>query len=155
MGVPAAMRPMTGTATGRPPSSSDVVRTRPRSPSMTLGVKPRERAEPRPWPTESGSLITSIARARLGKPPDEAALFQGRNKPVNAGFGPQVQGILHFVERRGHAGLGQPLVDETQELELLAGQHLSLPVRPTPKQGPSQKQIMNGHYMFDMCSATV
>ena len=66
----------------------------------------------------------------------------------------QVEGVFHLVERRGYAGFGQPLVDETQELELLAGQHLSLPVRPTP-QGPSQKQIMNGHYMFDMCSATV
>ena len=48
IGVPAAMRPMTGTATGRPPSSSDVVRTRPRLPSITLGVKPRERPPPMP-----------------------------------------------------------------------------------------------------------
>jgi hypothetical protein len=37
---------MTGTATGRPPSSSEpppLLRTLPRLPSMTLGVKPRER----------------------------------------------------------------------------------------------------------------
>ncbi len=66
MGVPAAIRPMTGTAIGRPASSStEGGRTLPRLPSMTLGVKPRDRA-PMPWLTNSGSLITSIARARLG-----------------------------------------------------------------------------------------
>ena len=44
IGVPAAMRPITGTATGRPPSSSRrAARTRPRLPSITLGVKPRVR----------------------------------------------------------------------------------------------------------------
>src|SRR3954454_2731165 len=65
MGVPAAIRPMTGTATGRPLSSSEPpeLRTRPRVPSMTLGVNPRRAL---PLPDSSGSLITSIARARLG-----------------------------------------------------------------------------------------
>jgi SOS regulatory protein LexA len=67
IGVPAAMRPMTGTATGRPPSSSEAVRTRPRFPSITLGVKPRARPEEIPCAIDSGSLITSIARARLGR----------------------------------------------------------------------------------------
>ena len=45
IGVPAAMRPMTGIVTGRPPSSSEPARTRPRSPSMTDGVKPRRAAD--------------------------------------------------------------------------------------------------------------
>ena len=67
IGVPAAMRPITGTATGRPPSSSEPVRTRPRLPSMTLGVNPRLRAETMLWVIDSGSLITSMARARLGR----------------------------------------------------------------------------------------
>src|SRR5229473_3873976 len=67
IGVPAAMRPMTGTATGRPPSSSEVARTRPRLPSITLGVNPRARPAAMPWATDSGSLITSMARARLGR----------------------------------------------------------------------------------------
>jgi ComEC/Rec2-related protein len=66
IGVPAAIRPIIGTATGRPPSSSDGARTRPRFPSMTLGVKPRVRVAPMPCPTDSGSLMTSMARARLG-----------------------------------------------------------------------------------------
>ncbi|MDB5517417.1 MAG: hypothetical protein JWQ17_4175, partial [Tardiphaga sp.] len=67
IGVPAAMRPMTGTATGRLPSSSDATleaRTLPSVPSMTLGVKPR-RPLPPPLPESSGSLMTSMARARL------------------------------------------------------------------------------------------
>src|SRR5215210_6863729 len=60
------MRPITGTATGRLLSSSapPELRTRPSVPSMTLGVKPRR---PLPLPDNSGSLITSIARARLGR----------------------------------------------------------------------------------------
>src|SRR3954471_6378102 len=70
IGVPAAMRPITGTATGRLPSSSEPPpaegRTLPRLPSMTLGVKPR-RPLPPPLPEISGSLMTSMARARLGR----------------------------------------------------------------------------------------
>src|SRR5260370_36998016 len=69
IGVPAAMRPITGPATGRLPSSSEPtpeLRTLPRVPSMTLGVKPR-RPFPLPLDESSGSLITSMARARLGR----------------------------------------------------------------------------------------
>src|SRR3954469_24428424 len=67
IGVPAAMRPITGTATGRSPSSAgrlELARTLPRLPSMTLGVKPR-RLPAAAW--SSGSLMTSIARARVGR----------------------------------------------------------------------------------------
>src|SRR5664279_932735 len=68
IGVPAAMRPITGTATGRSPPSSPpelLVRSLPRLPSMMLGVNPRR--PPLPPPDNSGSLITSMARARLGR----------------------------------------------------------------------------------------
>src|SRR6185437_10619578 len=64
IGVPAAMRPITGTATGRSPSSAALPRPLPRLPSMTLGVKPRR---PEFAGDSSGSLITSMARARLGR----------------------------------------------------------------------------------------
>src|SRR3954470_15303913 len=68
IGVPAAIRPITGTATGRLPSSSAIgppLLRLPSVPSMTLGVKPRR---PLPFPAaSSGSLITSMARARLGR----------------------------------------------------------------------------------------
>src|SRR3954462_1147485 len=62
------MRPITGTGTGRPLSSSEPLRTRPRLPSITLGVNPRVRPPtPIPCATDSGSLITSMARALLGR----------------------------------------------------------------------------------------
>src|SRR5260370_315636 len=70
IGGPAAIRPITGTGTGRLPSSSEApapeLRTLPSVPSMTLGVKPRR---PLPWPPpeSSGSLMTSMARARFGR----------------------------------------------------------------------------------------
>src|SRR5713226_7992705 len=63
------MRPITGTATGWLASSSEPMlelRILPRVPSMTLGVKPR-RPFPLPLDESSGSLITSMARARLGR----------------------------------------------------------------------------------------
>ena len=68
----------------------------------------------------------------VGQAADETALFQGRNKPVNPRLGAQVQGVLHLVEGRRNPGLRQALVDEAQELELLAGQHRFLPVGPGP-----------------------
>src|SRR6267142_4417448 len=70
IGVPAAMRPMTGTATGRLLSSSEptlLLRTLPSVPSMTLGVKPRRPLPLLLLPESSGSLMTSMARARLGR----------------------------------------------------------------------------------------
>ena len=157
IGVPAAMRPMTGTAIGRPlSSSSEAARTRPRSPSMTLGVKPRERPPPMPWPTEFGQLDHLDGARPVRQAADEAALLQRRDQAVDAGLGPQVERVLHLVEGGRYARFGQPLVDEAQKLELLAGQH---PVSPRSSAGPSgvtgQKQIMNGHYLFDMCSATI
>ena len=103
IGVPAAMRPMTGTATGRPLSSSEAARTRPRLPSITLGVKPRAAAPP--WRDRFGQL-DHLDRARpVGQPADEAALFQRGDQPVNAGLGAQIERVLHLVEGRRNARL--------------------------------------------------
>ena len=55
---------------------------------------------------------------------DEAALFQSRDQPMDAGFGAQVERILHLVEGRRDAGFLEPLMDETQQLELFPRQHL-------------------------------
>src|SRR5262249_41197709 len=63
----------------------------------------------------------------IWQPPDEAALLERRDQAVDAGFRAQVEGVLHLVERGGNAGLGQALVDEAQEFELLASQHASDP----------------------------
>ena len=86
IGVPAAIRPITGTATGRPPSSSDEVRTRPRFPSMTLGVNPRERPAPTPWATDSGELDYLNCPSTIGKAPDEAAFLECRDQAMNSRF---------------------------------------------------------------------
>ena len=150
IGVPAAMRPMTGTAIGRRavfvvPELAEAARTRPRSPSITLGVKPRERPPLMPWATEFGQLDHFDGARPVGQAADEAALFQRRNQPMDAGFGAQVERVLHFVEGGRHAGFGQPLVDEAQELELLAGQHLSLPRNLSLEDlaGPERAQARN------------
>jgi len=43
-------------------------------------------------------------------------------------------------------------VNEAQKFRLFSGQHVRFPVAAAPKD--SLKQIMNRHYLFDMCSAT-
>jgi hypothetical protein len=74
---------------------------------------------------------------------------------VNSRLGPQVERILHFVEGRRYAGFLQPLMNEAQEFELLASQHLAVsPGLPTDPERLS-KQIMNEHYLFHVCSATL
>jgi hypothetical protein len=70
---------------------------------------------------------------------------------MNAGLRAQVERILHFIERRWNSGLLEALVDETQEFSLFACQHWRFPSLP----GLRAKQIMNGHYPFHMCSATI
>ena len=69
-----------------------------------------------------------LDRARaIGEPPDEAALLQRHDQPMNAGLGAQIERLLHFVEGRRHALVLQALVNETKQLALLPGQHGSLP----------------------------
>jgi hypothetical protein len=42
---------------------------------------------------------------------------------MNAGFGLQVQGILHFLERRRNPFFLEALIDEKQQFELFAREH--------------------------------
>ena len=45
----------------------------------------------------------------IGEPADEATLFQRGDQPVDAGFGPEIERRLHFLERserRRVAGTG-------------------------------------------------
>ena len=122
---------------------------------MTLGVKPR-RPPPMPWPTEFGQLDHLDGARPVGQAADEAALLQRRDQPVDAGFGAQVERVLHLVEGGRNARFLQPLVDEAQQLELFAGQHLVISPGCGRRQSElSRKQIMNGHYMFHTCSATI
>ena len=43
---------------------------------------------------------------------DETPLHQRRDQPVNAGLGPEIKGILHFVERGRHTAFLHAPVDE-------------------------------------------
>src|SRR5262252_10648025 len=90
----------------------------------------------------------------IGQPANEAALLERRDQAMDPGFRTQIERVLHLVEGGRHAGLLEALVDEAQQFELFSGQHLAFPpLRRAPRDPP--KQIMNRHYMFDMCSATI
>ena len=71
IGTPAAMRPMTGTETVRLSMTCEGgtsrLRILPRLPSITLGWKPTRFGALAAASEFSGSLITSIARARCGR----------------------------------------------------------------------------------------
>ena len=120
---------------------------------MTLGVNLRVRPLPRPGLTEFRQLDHLDGAGTVRQAADEAALLQRRDEPVDAGFGTQIESVLHLVEGGRHAGLLQTLVNEAQQLELLAGQHPWFSEEGFGRGG--RKQIMNGHYMFHMCSATL
>src|SRR3984885_7699789 len=181
IGVPAAMRPITGTATGRLPSSSEMLplRTLPRLPSMTLGVKPRRLVPV--LPESSGSLITSMARARLGR---------RRMKPRSSRA--VIRRWMPDLERRSSASFisskegGTPDSFRRSLMKRRSSYCLRVSISSSPQccnrqawrvvrfQGVHfqdvhfqdvrdvqdvdrviySKQIMNEHYMFHMCSAT-
>src|SRR5262249_2996164 len=65
----------------------------------------------------------------VGEPPDEAAFLKRRDQAMDAGLGAQVERFLHLVEGRRHAGLLEPLVNEAEQLVLLACQHVPVPRR--------------------------
>ncbi len=151
IGVPAAMRPMTGTMTGSllfAPSPTGA-RTRPRLPSMTLGEKPRgarRRGEAR---LDRIRQPNHLDRAGpVGQALDEAALLQSLDQTVDSRLGAQVQRVLHLVEGRRHAGLLQPLVHEHEEFVLLARQHGEDPVPGESRCGTKHEQDYIVLYVF-------
>ena len=121
--------------------------------------------------SELGQLDDFDGAGAVGQAADEATLFQRGDEAVDTRLRAQVERVLHFIEGRRHAGLLQPFIDETQKFILFARKHrehspglalfgfefsgLASREFQTPifRHKPS-KQIMNGHYMFDMCSAT-
>ena len=91
----------------------------------------------------------------VGQAADEAALLERRYQPVDARLGTQIERVLHLVEGGRNSGLLEALMDKPQQLGLLARQHRRFLLEPeSPKAAPA-KQIMNGHYPFHMCSATI
>src|SRR5262249_32798239 len=71
----------------------------------------------------------------VGQAANEAALFKRGDEAVNAGFGAQVESVLHLVEGRRHARLLQALMDKSQQFQLLPGEHRVSPARWS---GPSR-----------------
>src|SRR6476660_4534166 len=94
IGVPAAIRPITGTATGRLPSSSAAGKL--------------------------GQLDDFDGAGAVGQAADETALLQRRNEAVDSGFRTQIERVLHLVEGGRYPGLVQPFIDETQKFILFA-----------------------------------
>ena len=63
---------------------------------------------------DSGKSQDFDGAGAVRQPPDEAALLERHDQAVDARLRTQVQGVLHFVERRGHPGLLQALMNEAQ-----------------------------------------
>src|SRR6516164_6685903 len=86
----------------------------------------------------------------IGETADEAAFLQRRDQAVDPGFGTQVERVLHLVEGGRHAGLFEALVDEAQQFELFAGQHLAFPHCGGPKRlaETNHEQTLYVRYVF-------
>ena len=97
---------------------------------MTLGVKPRVRVAAMPCATEFRQLDHFDGARAIRQTPDEAAFFQRRDQAMNAGFGAQIERILHLVERGRNACFFEALMDKTKEFCLLARQHRRFPIWP-------------------------
>ena len=91
-------------------------RTLPSVPSMTLGVKPRRLLAPADQLRQLDHLDGAGA---VGQAADEAALFQGRDQAVDAGFRAQIERVLHLVEGGRNAGFLQALADESQQFDIV------------------------------------
>ena len=101
---------------------------------MTLGLKPVRPTGGRAVALNRLGKLQDFQRAGpIGQAADEAPLLERGDQAVNAGLGPQVQRVLHFIEGRRHASLAHPIVDEEQKIVLLARQH----------PGDSSKQNLN------------
>ena len=118
MGVPAAIRPMTG-------SSTDAAST-PMAAGGPLGAAAVDDRG-----LEAGARLERLGQPRdldgaraVRQPADEAALLERGDQAMDAGLRPQVERVLHLVEGRRHPILLQSLVDEVQEVVLLARKHV-------------------------------
>lgn len=81
----------------------------------------------RPFAPECRKILRQPQHLQRPRPmppaAEEAALFEGRNQPVNAGFRLQAQRILHLLEARRETSLFEMPVNIHQQLVLLAREH--------------------------------
>ena len=113
--MPAAMRPIIGTITAGWSSTSRVGasgRTGPRLPGMTLGENRCNLGAA--TVADFGQPQDLDCAGAIGQPPNETALFERHDEPMNARFRAQIQRFFHFVERRRHTRVLQALMDEAQ-----------------------------------------
>ena len=135
IGVPAAMRPMTGMETGRPASEMpgiDGAALARRGGDTAETAIDDARLEPALAAAQRGvhriGQLDHFERARpVGQAADEAALLECGDQPVNARFAAQIERVLHFIEGGRDAALLHPLVDEHEEFMLLAREHRLVP----------------------------
>ncbi len=161
MGVPAAMRPITGTidrriVVDRPGRGGTGAAEIAGDDARREGARPGRRLDGRGF-RQPQHLDGAGA---IGQPLDEAALLQRHDQAMDAGFGAQVERLLHFVEARRHAFGLEPVVDEAQQFALFSGQHRRLrgrrirsSTRPRRRIGARRKQFANDPYMFFFGSA--
>ena len=153
IGVPAAMRPITGTSTGSAAVVASAAPGAPTRPQLALdrrsGVKPRARSR-HAVRHRFGQRITSSARARFGrrrmKPRSSSAVIR-RWMPD---FERRSSASFISSKEGGMPGFLQPLMDEPKQFVLACASASARPSLGRPRQ---LKQIMNGHYPFHVCSA--
>jgi hypothetical protein len=63
----------------------------------------------------------------VGEAADEAPFLERGDQPVDPRLRPQIQRILHFVERWRHTIPVHPGLDEVEKFQLLACQHVQAP----------------------------
>ena len=128
IGTPAAIRPIMGTtaARGAPSLLEATGFTRPRLPWMTLGVKDCF-ARREAWRMAFRQLQHLERPRPVRHAPQEAAFLKGHDQAMDAGLGLKIEGLLHLLERRRDAFFLQAFVDEHEEFELLARQHMASP----------------------------
>ena len=94
-------------------------------PEMALDDAGRESPEARRRRSRGFRQAQNLERPRaVGQAADEAAFLERHDQAVDAGFRPQVERVLHFVEGGRNAGLFQALMNITEQFALLFGQHV-------------------------------
>ena len=123
IGVPAAIRPMTGIEMSRLRSSAGGrrgLRLAASPPSTTLGVK---RFWPAAPPARLGQANDLERPGAVGQAANEAPLFKRGDQAVDAGFRFEIERVLHFVKGGRNAGFAQAFMDEAEQFVLFSRQH--------------------------------
>ena len=121
MGVPAAMRPSTGS------SRTSLAMGRSALEAAGRSQPPGDGRARGPGRGGGGRLLRHLHHFQRSRPvrqtAQETTLLKRRDQPVNAGFGRQIEGLLHFIERGRNAGFLYPLMNKHEQFVLFAREH--------------------------------